>query len=53
MKADYLIPSWCMMHPDEHDDGMGGCWGISYGYVKKEGESYCSNCEYYKKEIAL
>ena len=40
------IPKWCGLSPSAHNDGLGGCWGISYGFVRKEGEAYCANCEY-------
>ena len=49
-KTHYCIPYWCKMHPYEHFDGMGGCWGISSGLQLKGGEDYCKGCEYYKKE---
>jgi len=32
---------------ESHTDGIGGCWGITYEYVKEE--NYCKNCEYYKE----
>ena len=44
----YKIPEWCSLSPFEHADRMGGCFGISYGYTKKLGKSYCKTCEYYK-----
>ena len=46
----YKIQRWCGLSPPEHI-GAGGCWGISYGLVEKEGENYCSKgpCEYYKR----
>ena len=47
-KNFYCIPKWCNMHPYEHFDGVGGCWGIMYGYPVKEGEDYCKGCEFYK-----
>ena len=40
-------PPWCQMHPLDHYDGMGGCWGISHGFVRKRGEDYCRECEFY------
>lgn len=46
---EYIIPEWCKMHPHAHNDGMDGCWGISDGSVARQGESYCKECEYYKK----
>lgn len=45
----YKIPNWCTMSPEEHFDGVGGCWGIQYGHVEKEGVSYCNQCPFYKK----
>lgn len=44
----YTVPYWCGMHPIEHFDGMGGCWGISYGLVFEQGRSYCKGCTFYK-----
>ena len=44
----YKIPAWCNMHILQHYDGVGGCWGINYAYVEKQGEEYCRSCEYYK-----
>lgn len=41
------IPNWCKMSIDEHQDGAGGCWGISYGEVARKGEDHCENCEYH------
>lgn len=41
------IPNWCCMCYSDHFDGMGGCWGISHGLVKQQGEPYCSTCEFY------
>jgi len=49
-KKDYTAPAWCRMHPLEHADGMGGCWGISYGLVKEQGENYCVGCEYHRDQ---
>lgn len=48
-QVEYEIPSWCKMPLGHHHDGIGGCWGISYGYVAREGEKYCQNCEYYRQ----
>lgn len=50
-KKFYTIPYWCGMHKDDHFDGMGGCWGISYGYVFREGRDYCKCCDLYKANI--
>lgn len=47
LEYGYVIPRWCTMAVIEHCDGVGGCWGISGGYVKQEGEDYCKACEYY------
>ena len=47
-RLDYEIPSWCRMSLESHADGIGGCWGISYGYVREKGEAYCKKCEYYE-----
>lgn len=54
-KTAYEIPKWCGMPILDHEDGMGGCLGISYGYVKKEGEKYCKgcHCHFYKKEVEM
>jgi hypothetical protein len=38
-----------MLPPNEHFDGIGGCWGISSGLVEKGGEGYCKACEFYNK----
>ena len=45
----YEIPRWCRMSFESHADGIDGCWGITYEYVKEKGEDYCKNCEYYKE----
>lgn len=44
------IPKWCVMPLSEHFDGIGSCWGISYGYVAKFGEKHCKTCDYYNKK---
>lgn len=44
--VDYKIPAWCRLPLAEHYDGLGGCWGIRYGYVREQGETYCQACEY-------
>lgn len=49
-EEEYVIPKWCQMLPSDHNDGMGGCWGISYGYVAKDGANWCKNCEFANKE---
>jgi len=41
------VPSWCLMSPVDHQDNLGGCWGISHGLVAKEGREYCKGCGYY------
>lgn len=54
MRARYPleeVPVWCHMHPNDHQDGIGGCWGISYGYVAAEGEQYCKKCELYRDNV--
>ena len=50
-QVKYTIPKWCKMPKGYHNDGMGGCWGISYGYISREGEAYCKNCEFYREVI--
>ena len=50
-KDYYCIPNWCRMHPFDHFDGMGGCWGVSSGLVLG-GEQYCLNCDYHKNNIS-
>jgi len=45
------VPNWCYMSPEEHAC-LGGCWGISYGNVAREGESYCKGCELYIGNLA-
>jgi len=52
-ETGYKIPEWCRMSPREHADGMGGCWGILFGHVEKEGESYCQECEFHKAEAMV
>jgi hypothetical protein len=47
-KNSYVIPKWCRLSLPEHMDGIGGCWGISYGCVAEKGEVYCLKCEYHK-----
>lgn len=49
-KLNYEIPVWCRMNLEAHADGMGGCWGISGGFIKEMGEKYCKGCEYYRRE---
>lgn len=48
----YPIPVWCKMSIDEHLDGMGGCWSLSYGVLMraKEPKKICDECEYYKED---
>jgi len=45
--AGYQIPAWCHLPLADHYDGVGGCWGISHGFVKEQGETYCLPCEYH------
>ena len=51
---EYVIPEWCQMPSAYHNDGMGGCWGISYGDVAKEEKGWCYGhgdiCEFAKRE---
>ena len=49
--TEYIVPDWCRMPLGYHNDGMGGCWGISYGYVVTKGENYCKHCEYYEPNL--
>ena len=44
------IPSWCRLHPSEHEC-VGGCWGIWHGYVARIGEGYCKGCEYHQEKV--
>ena len=44
-----VVPKWCQLPPSEHQDGIGGCWGISHGLVEAKGEPYCVDCEFYAK----
>jgi len=44
----YIIPTWCSMPKESHHDNIGGCWGITYGLVARNGNSYCIDCEYYR-----
>lgn len=46
-----MVPPWCQLHPECHQDGVGGCWGITFGYVDRKGKEYCDNCEYYDASI--
>ena len=48
-KSFYSVPRWCRMHPMEHFDGMGGCWGIHYGLVDRDGRDYCKRCAFYRR----
>ncbi len=45
------VPEWCRLPPNEHNDNMGGCWGISHGFVEKLGKDYCRTCEYNKDKV--
>ena len=49
----YIPPQWCNMSPPDHNDGMGGCWGVSGGFVYKNGEDYCKSCEFYNEKLSL
>lgn len=46
--VDYLasIPHWCNMHPSDHFDNMGGCWGISSGKVENSNGEHCNGCTF-------
>lgn len=43
-----VIPSWCRMPLPDHEDGLGGCWGISSGQQPAQGERYCVGCDFHK-----
>jgi hypothetical protein len=45
----YCIPLYCRMSGIDHLDGMGGCWGISYGLVAQQGRDYCRLCAFYRR----
>lgn len=45
------VPAWCYLNPIEHQDGLGGCWGISHGEVARLGEEHCKKCEYHRDNI--
>jgi len=47
---NYKIPEWCSLSIKSHFDGVGGCWGISEGYIIRKGENYCIQCEYHKSK---
>lgn len=44
-------PKWCK----EESDGtfIGTCWGLCYGYVETEGESYCKDCDAYNPQSTI
>jgi hypothetical protein len=48
----YEIPKWCNAPLINHNDGMGGCWGISSGYLRDSGNEWCESCEYFKKRYS-
>jgi hypothetical protein len=50
-EINYLIPDWCHLDMASHTDNMGGCWGISHGLVKEQGEPYCKTCEYHRDNV--
>jgi hypothetical protein len=50
-KNSYTVPRWCGMHPLEHFDGMGGCWGISQGCVEEHGRDCCRLCPFYRRTL--
>lgn len=43
----YTVPRWCRLPIPDHFDGMGGCWGVSFGRVGREGRDYCKCCPFY------
>ncbi len=45
---NYIIPPWCKMPKGYHEDGMGGCWSISHGFLDEFGEKNCLKCEYHE-----
>ena len=45
-----MIPTWCRMSQSSHQDGLGGCWGISQGMVAEQGEEWCKPCDLYNKD---
>lgn len=51
-RSFYTVPYWCGMSMYYHFDGMGGCWGVSYGLVFEQGRSYCKGCDFYKRTLA-
>ena len=42
----YVIPAWCELPLSDHNDGLGGCWGISTGLVEQTAGRHCDDCEY-------
>lgn len=44
------VPAWCRMPTREHEHHLGGCWGISNGFVREKGEGYCRSCEYHAEK---
>lgn len=44
-----MVPDWCDLPKENHQDGLGGCWGIARGWTSRE---YCQGCEYYRPEWA-
>jgi len=47
--SHYITPRWCGLSYEEHYDGVGGCWGVSHGFVEKDGFCHCWKCEYVNK----
>lgn len=46
-----MVPVWCKMTVEDHQDGIGGCWSISHGNVT---EAECKTCEFYESpELAM
>lgn len=54
----YRQPKWCNdpiveLVSKAKDHPLMGCWGIYYGYVKKDGIEYCKNCESFRERGEL
>ena len=45
----YSQPDWCE-YPNALEGQM-GCWGLVFRTVSKRGETYCTACECYKKQL--
>ena len=44
-KKQYKKPDWC--NCSEALDGIWGCWGLLFGYIRSEKD--CKDCDCYKK----